>query len=189
MARVGLVAIVRRLVGENHEEPHVEALIVDRAREFRAALADVEMNHSFMPGQEAPAGGHGGGAPFRGGVMQGEEDGVGEHGARILGRAASTRRVGQPQMARSPIHLMTSASPSAQSIRPAVAELAQRYRDGQLAYSDFLRLLPRGADRQDEAVAGLVDEVVTGAQSGGAEREEHLRRIAEWIARLEGAPA
>jgi hypothetical protein len=90
-------------------------------------------------------------------------------------------------MARSPIHLMTSASPSAHSIRPAVAELAQRYREGQLAYFDFLRLLPRGADRHDEAVAGLVEEVVTGAQAGGAEREEHLRRVAEWIARLEGA--
>lgn len=189
MARVGLVAIVRRLVGEDHEEPNVEGLIVHRAREFRAALPDVKMNHSFMSGQQAPAGGNGGSAPLRRGVVQGEENGMGEHGARILGGAASTRPAGQPLMARSPIHLMTSASPSAQSIRPAVAELAQRYREGRLAYSDFLRLLPRGADRQDEAVAGLVEEVVTGSQSGGAEREEHLRRVGEWITRLEAAPA
>lgn len=84
---------------------------------------------------------------------------------------------------------MSSASIPLQSFRPAVADLARRYRDGNLSYSDFLRLLPRGADRQDDAVAALVEEVVTGAAGGEAEREEHQRRLGELIARLEASPA
>jgi hypothetical protein len=85
---------------------------------------------------------------------------------------------------------MASASPPVRSIRPAVAELARRYRAGELAYEQFLRLLPRGADRQDEEIAELLDLIVHEPKRGGpcgASDEEYGRiagRMEELIAQL-----
>lgn len=80
---------------------------------------------------------------------------------------------------------MSTPSPPARPLRPAVAEIAQRYRDGHLTYAEFLRLLPRDADRQDDAVAELLDAIVAGSPPSAAEREEHLRLLDELIGRLE----
>ncbi len=88
---------------------------------------------------------------------------------------------------------MASTSPPVQSVRPAVADLARRYRAGELAYEQFLRLLPRGADRQDDEIAELLDLIVHEPKRGGlcGASDEECGRIAgrmdELIAKLAAA--
>ena len=88
---------------------------------------------------------------------------------------------------------MASTSPPVRSVRPAVADLARRYRAGELAYEQFLRLLPRGADRQDDEIAELLDLIVHEPRHGGqcgASDEESGRiagRMDELIAKLAAA--
>lgn len=80
----------------------------------------------------------------------------------------------------------------APSLRHAVAELAQSYRAGSLPYEQFLRQLPRGADREDQAIAALLDLIVEASSRTGQASEdatELWRLIDQRIDELLGRPA
>lgn len=87
---------------------------------------------------------------------------------------------------------MVDPHPSAQPLRINVAELARRYRSGSLAYEQFLRQLPRNADREDPAIAALLDLIVEASSRTGqaSEDESELwRMIDQQIGDLLGQPA
>jgi len=87
---------------------------------------------------------------------------------------------------------MVEPTPSARTLRRTVAELAQSYREGRLPYEQFLRLLPGNADREDAAIAALLDLIVEASSRTGqaSEDESELwRLIDQQIGELTGQPA
>jgi hypothetical protein len=57
-------------------------------------------------------------------------------------------------------------------LRRTVANLARCYRAGSLPYEQFLRQLPRNADREDPAIADLLDLIVEASSRTGQASED-----------------
>ena len=86
---------------------------------------------------------------------------------------------------------MADSLHSPRNVRAAFADLARRYRSGSLPYEQFLRQLPRNADRDDEAIAELLDLIVEASTRQGRadEHETELwRNIDLRIEALAGSP-
>lgn len=77
-------------------------------------------------------------------------------------------------------------------LRRTVAELAKRYRGGELPYEQFLRQLPRYADREDSSIATLLDLIVEASSRTGQTSEDETelwRQIDQQIDALLGLAA
>lgn len=87
---------------------------------------------------------------------------------------------------------MAEPNPTERPLRRTVAELARRYRTGNLPYEQFLRQLPRHADREDATIAALLDLIVEASSRTGQASEdatELWRSIDQQIGELLGEPA
>src|SRR5262249_40930188 len=90
--RVFLVDVVRGLVLEHHVERDVELLVVDGPRELTGQGADAERHGPVVAGEVLLASGHEPLLRLGRGVVQGEEDVVGEDGLRVRAPRRRGRR-------------------------------------------------------------------------------------------------